>query len=424
MTKKLNITLVFLCVALSLVFVLITYQFKNIDEKQYEIEPNLDNYAAAEILILSLERVKNALLISKDDDVDNYLLKLDIFKSKVKILENRSLNQSSFYHDENFLQLEQRLNLKVIELDNLTFSMINGGVTKDEIYNYIEEMKPLLADVQEAIYRIQIKQFEIVKRNILDNYNRASILSALSILLVVMIFLVFIRNVYYLKSLISKKNLFISAIYHELASSTQSIAIAADILEHELQGEYLQNEVRIVNNNAYKIMEQTKEIMDFAKIEMKKSPVKKNKFQINVLISSILSDFNNKNNNYCKFYPSTFNNNICSDVYKISRIVANLLDNAGKHTMNGKICLHAKIFNNNLYLRVTDTGTGFDINNLNYLYKPFNQGAERETKQGLGLGLTIIKYYVSSLKGKVVVKSVIGTGSSFFVYIPNVLGIK
>jgi K+-sensing histidine kinase KdpD len=48
----------------------------------------------------------------------------------------------------------------------------------------------------------------------------------------------------------------------------------------------------------------------------------------------------------------------------------------------------------------------------------FNQGVERETRQGLGLGLTIIKNYVTRMKGTLRVKSVEGKGSSFLICLP------
>ncbi|WP_317518883.1 ATP-binding protein, partial [Serratia marcescens] len=48
----------------------------------------------------------------------------------------------------------------------------------------------------------------------------------------------------------------------------------------------------------------------------------------------------------------------------------------------------------------------------------FNQGVERETRQGLGLGLTIIKNYVTTMKGTIKAKSVEGVGSSFLIRIP------
>ncbi|WP_431712467.1 ATP-binding protein [Serratia marcescens] len=98
--------------------------------------------------------------------------------------------------------------------------------------------------------------------------------------------------------------------------------------------------------------------------------------------------------------------------------MANLLSNADKFTHHGAIALNVKVCHGNLYLRVKDTGIGFNVDNLDRLYKAFNQGVERETRQGLGLGLTIIKNYVTTMKGTIKVKSVEGGGSSFLIRIP------
>ncbi len=80
--------------------------------------------------------------------------------------------------------------------------------------------------------------------------------------------------------------------------------------------------------------------------------------------------------------------------------------------------MNVKICNDRLYLLVKDNGIGFNVKNIDKLYKAFNQGLERETRQGLGLGLTIIKNYVTRMKGAIRVKSTEGTGASFFICLP------
>ena len=57
--------------------------------------------------------------------------------------------------------------------------------------------------------------------------------------------------------IIKNKNLFISSIYHEIASSTQAIIIAADIIEHDAKGGNLKKEARLISNHVNKIIEQT-----------------------------------------------------------------------------------------------------------------------------------------------------------------------
>lgn len=74
--------------------------------------------------------------------------------------------------------------------------------------------------------------------------------------------------------------------------------------------------------------------------------------------------------------------------------------------------------NSHLFLRVSDTGCGFDSKKLNLLLRPFNQGAESETRQGLGLGLSIFKSYLKTIKRSISARSAINEGSTFMIRVP------
>lgn len=181
-------------------------------------------------------------------------------------------------------------------------------------------------------------------------------------------------------------------------------------------GENLKKEARLISNHVNKIVEQTREVMDYARLEMMKVTINKSAFSVNSLIQSAIDEVSG--NNKIVFFKSSRNIKIISDKYKIYRVVVNLLDNANKFTHQGTILVHTKIIAGRLFILVKDNGIGFDFRNLGYFFQAFNQGAKKETKQGLGLGLTIIKNYVESLSGKIRVRTKIGVGSSFFIFIP------
>ncbi|MGP0920929.1 sensor histidine kinase, partial [Serratia sp. CY81166] len=225
-------------------------------------------------------------------------------------------------------------------------------------------------------------------------------------------------NAFSLKEIIKNKNIFISSIYHEIAGSTQAIVIAADIMEHELAQEELKKEARLISYHGNKIAEQTREVMDYSRFEMGEVNVNISTFRLHEVVDDAMTSISAGRGNRIVVRRSSYVGLICSDKYKLYRILANLLSNADKFTHHGAIILNVKVCHGNLYLWVKDNGIGFNVNNLERLYKAFNQGVERETRQGLGLGLTIIKNYVTTLKGAIRVKSTEGVGSSFFIRIP------
>jgi signal transduction histidine kinase len=123
----------------------------------------------------------------------------------------------------------------------------------------------------------------------------------------------------------------------------------------------------------------------------------------------------------------------CSHYYHaisgaIRRIVMNLFGNALKYTTSGSIrvalsqeCIRRKRPRSNdlcwAKIVVTDTGKGISEDFLvNHLFQEFRQ--EDSIGPGLGLGLSVVKKIVSSLKGKVSIESQVGFGTTATVLLP------
>ncbi|MEL5253140.1 HAMP domain-containing sensor histidine kinase [Serratia ureilytica] len=418
MSKKLIGTLIALVAIFSLLILLIAINFGGVKERYKQIEPNLDNYSVAEILFLAFERTKTALLLSENDDYDAFLIKKKIFYSKIQILESRSTFSDSFYYDDEFIKNVALLKQQYRTLGDLSGGLLAGRKSKADILAYMDDIEGTLVDIQEIIYRIQIKNFTEVKGIIQDNSRKAEMFAVLSLILVFLMMFLVVRNAFSLKEIIKNKNIFISSIYHEIAGSTQAIVIAADIMEHELAQEELKKEARLISYHGNKIAEQTREVMDYSRFEMGEVNVNISTFRLHEVVDDAMTSISAGRGNRIVVRRSSYVGLIYSDKYKLYRILANLLSNADKFTHHGAIILNVKVCHGNLYLWVKDNGIGFNVNNLERLYKAFNQGVERETRQGLGLGLTIIKNYVTTLKGAIRVKSTEGVGSSFFIRIP------
>ncbi|CAI2534476.1 HAMP domain-containing histidine kinase [Serratia marcescens] len=418
MSKKLIGTLIALVAIFSLLILLIAINFGGVKERYKQIEPNLDNYSVAEILFLAFERTKTALLLSENNDYDAFLIKKKIFYSKIQILESRSTFSDSFYYDDEFIKNVTLLKQQYRTLDDLCAGLLVGQKNKADILSYMDDIEGTLVDIQEIIYRIQIKNFTEVKGIIQDNSSKAEMFALFSLMLVFLMMFLVLRNAFSLKEIIKNKNIFISSIYHEIAGSTQAIVIAADIMEHELAQEELKKEARLISYHGNKITEQTREVMDYSRLEMGEVKMNISTFRLNEVVDDAMTSISAGRGNRIVVRRSSYVGLICSDKYKLYRILANLLSNADKFTHHGAIILNVKVCHGNLYLWVKDTGIGFNVDNLERLYKAFNQGVERETRQGLGLGLTIIKNYVTTMKGAIKVKSVEGVGSSFLIRIP------
>ena len=112
-----------------------------------------------------------------------------------------------------------------------------------------------------------------------------------------------------------------------------------------------------------------------------------------------------------------------ADPARLEQVVANLLNNAAKYTdEGGQITLTATALDDQLELRVRDSGTGIAPENLPNVFNLFMQ-ADRSLDRaqgGLGIGLTLVRTLVERHGGTVEVQSEgIGRGSEFIVRLPR-----
>ncbi|MES2625388.1 MAG: ATP-binding protein [Pseudomonadota bacterium] len=110
------------------------------------------------------------------------------------------------------------------------------------------------------------------------------------------------------------------------------------------------------------------------------------------------------------------------DSVRLAQVVANLLNNAAKYTdRGGRIWLSAEQQNEELIIRVRDSGVGISAEVLPTIFDMFVQvkNASSHTHGGLGIGLSLVKHLVDMHGGIVSVTSDgPGEGSEFIVRLP------
>ncbi|MEW6777003.1 MAG: HAMP domain-containing sensor histidine kinase [Bdellovibrionota bacterium] len=109
-----------------------------------------------------------------------------------------------------------------------------------------------------------------------------------------------------------------------------------------------------------------------------------------------------------------------TDPVFLRRVLVNLLSNAAKFTDEGRVTLKAEGRDGNLWIEVSDTGTGIRPEDLPRLFSKFTQLESAKTRRhgGTGLGLAIVKDLVGLLGGEVSVQSEWSKGSTFTVKLP------
>lgn len=110
-----------------------------------------------------------------------------------------------------------------------------------------------------------------------------------------------------------------------------------------------------------------------------------------------------------------------TDSVRLKQIIMNLLSNAFKFTHRGQVSIQLKAGEDDeVVLKVNDSGIGIDPEILNRLFDPFTQADSSITRKygGTGLGLSIVKKLVEKMNGAIEVLSEPGIGTTVVCSIP------
>lgn len=229
-----------------------------------------------------------------------------------------------------------------------------------------------------------------------------------------------------LKDLDRIKSMFLASMSHELRTPLNSIIGFTGWLLMGMEGdlnEEQKKQLTMVENSADHLLGLINDILDISKIEAGKVELVIEKFKIaevvNDVVSSVLPLAKDKGLKLIYDFPEELVLN--SDKRRIKQILMNLVSNAIKFTDQGIVKIMVKSLNNkDLEVIVSDSGIGIKKEDIELLFKPFQQVDMSSTKKhgGTGLGLHLCKKLIELLHGDISVKSQFGEGSEFKFIIP------
>ncbi len=112
---------------------------------------------------------------------------------------------------------------------------------------------------------------------------------------------------------------------------------------------------------------------------------------------------------------------IHSDPSLVGQILRNLVSNAIKYTHAGTVRLSSLCQSESIRIEVLDTGVGIPADQVQYIYDEFYQVgvATNSSRDGYGLGLSIVQRLVNLLGARLDVRSEVGKGSVFALELPR-----
>lgn len=115
------------------------------------------------------------------------------------------------------------------------------------------------------------------------------------------------------------------------------------------------------------------------------------------------------------------------DPQRVRQIICNLVSNAIKFTpQGGRVILRVWLENDTAVLQVEDTGIGIPEHQIPLLFEKFQQLHPPHCRlyEGTGLGLALTKQLVELHRGQIKVRSTVGSGSTFTVWLPAIAKLK
>ncbi len=222
------------------------------------------------------------------------------------------------------------------------------------------------------------------------------------------------------------KTNFLSNMSHELRTPLNSVIALSGVLNRRLVSKIPAEEysyLEVIERNGKQLLSLINDILDISRIEAGREEVEITRFNINSLISEVVSTIKPQaDQKKIQLIHSESQRNIpiTSDLDKCRHILQNLIGNAVKFTEAGKVEIIARLNGKQIGIEVIDTGIGISETHLQHVFDEFRQadGSTSRRFGGTGLGLAIAKKYANLLGGTIGVSSVPDVGSAFMLSLP------
>ena len=221
------------------------------------------------------------------------------------------------------------------------------------------------------------------------------------------------------KALIISRKKAVHTIIHELRTPLTAITGYARLMDKELDidkiGIYVQN----IWQSSDRMRRMLNTLLDFFRLDNGKEQPVISTCRISLITNILETEFMPiaMNKGLTLIVESHTDAVVLTDKERILQIGNNLLSNAIKFTDNGDVSLTTDFDNGILTIIVEDTGTGMTYEEQQRVFGAFERLSNASTKDGFGLGLSIVQRIVAMLDGTIRLESDKGKGSRFTVEI-------
>jgi len=220
---------------------------------------------------------------------------------------------------------------------------------------------------------------------------------------------------------------FVANVSHELKTPLTSVqGFAQALLDGTADsGAARQQAAQVIYNEAGRMHRMVLDLLDLAKLDAGTADITMLPVNMPALLSAICEKFTPQSQSagvQVRVEVAANLPNLTADGDRLAQVFTNLVDNALKFTPSGGvISLSASVVNGEALVSVSDTGAGIPAESLALIFDRFYQADLSRgggAKHGAGLGLAIAQEIVQAHGGRIGVRSRLGEGSTFDVFLP------
>ena len=305
----------------------------------------------------------------------------------------------------------------------LKLSLIDGSLSDLNLHNLASSIK--VSSAEPNSYSITFLLY-------VDNYNRnfevlksslsTFILSFISILSVIGIYLLTYKNWLKQKKLAEMRSDFINSITHEFNTPITTILVANKNLKRTVSEKEKVVLTDIIERQSLRLTALVNQVLNTTKFNKKQ--IKKTTLELVDFISKITQGYKLADNKKIQFQIISSDDKgmfIKADYFSLTTLLNNLIDNAIKHNFSTtkKIKITIERLDGKIQLCITDNGLGIADNSRERVFEKFYQDNNRTEATGLGLGLYYVKEIVDMHDWELKVYSTTGQSSTICIIINN-----
>lgn len=225
------------------------------------------------------------------------------------------------------------------------------------------------------------------------------------------------------------KSSFLANMSHEIRTPINAILGMNEMILREEKDPAIRGYAGNIQASGNSLLSIVSDVLDISKIESGKLEIIPVDYEVNSLISDCCNMAAGRAKaKELELLVECADNvpmKLCVDETHIRQIIMNLLTNAVKYTEKGtvKLIVSGRFTDGGFVLKVdvSDTGIGIAEENLPQLFTQFQRFDLQRNRniEGTGLGLSIVKRLCDLMSGTITARSVLGSGSTFTVELPQ-----